>query len=135
MTDYRSEAEKFVTEFLDYIQEVDILDHLDKRTNKMVRSPGVEKLIRSAKAVFPARADNGKVETDKLDPAAMNEAIITTSNVIDTREMFARKVQKNGGVRSLLRSLYRDEPGAADAVAEFLAAEDGEKEFRVDDKK
>jgi hypothetical protein len=89
----------------------------------------VEKLILQAQAVFP-RADNGKTETDKLTEEQVDEAVESSENVIDTREMFARKVAENGGVRTMLRGLFEGDPEARERAAEFLAAEDGEKEFR-----
>jgi hypothetical protein len=64
--DYRSKAEIFVTTFLDYITQHDILDEFDKRTQKMVRSEGVENLVKMASEIFPPRVRVGKVETDKL---------------------------------------------------------------------
>ena len=134
MSDYRSDAEKFVTDFLDYVHNHDILDHFDKRTQKMIRSAGVEALIKQAKAVFPPRADDGKAETDKLTEDQRDEAIKNSSNVVDTREMFAARVQKNGGVRRILRELMDGNPQALKDAEEFFAAEDGEKEFHVSTK-
>lgn len=128
MSDYRSEAEKFVTAFLDYVYEYDILDQLNKRTQKMERSPGVQSLVKMAESVFPARIKKGE-PTPEIAPEDADAAIKASPNVIDTREMFSRRVQESGGVRSMLRSLYYDEPGAADKVREFLEAEDGTKEF------
>lgn len=128
MTDYRSEAEKFVTAFLDYVYEYDILDQFNKRTQKMERSPGVQSLVKMAESVFPPRVKKGE-PTPEIAPEDADAAIKASPNVIDTREMFSRRVQESGGVRSMLRSLYYDEPGAADKVREFLEAEDGTKEF------
>lgn len=129
MSEYRSAAEQFVTEFLDYVEKYDIKDELNKRKNIMERSPGVEALIKKAQAIFPPRVDVGKVETDKLTEAQVDEAIATSPNVIDTRARFAKRVAANGGTHALLRQLYADEPGAREAVEAFLNAEDGKMEF------
>ena len=133
MSDYRSEAEKFVTGFLDYVQEHDILDHFDKRTQKMIRSAGVEALIKQAKAVFPARKPDGESaeEMAKLSENARDAAIKGSPNVVDTREMFSARVQKNGGVRRLLRDVLAGDEEAIKQAEEFFLAEDGEKEFYV----
>jgi hypothetical protein len=129
MTDYRSEAEKFVTDFLDYVYEHDILDKLNKQTQRMERSPGVQALVKQAEAVFPSRIKRGQ-EAPALTDSERQEAIESASNVVDTREMFSKKMQQNGGARKLLRALYNGEEGAPEAVKEFLAAEDGTKEFK-----
>ena len=130
MSEFRSAAEQFVTDFLDYMYKEDILDHFNNKTQKMERSAGVEALVKQAQRVFPARADDGKKETDKLTPEQIEQAVKgSPETVIDTREMFARKIQKNGGTRALLRGLYNNEPGVADKVREFFEAEDGDKEF------
>lgn len=128
MTDYRSKAEIFATDFLNYIYEYDILDELDKRTNKMVRSAGVQNLVKQAEAIFPPRIKEGETAPELTDEQR-SEAIAAAPNVVDTREMFARRVAKNGGTHALLRQLYADAPGAREAVKEFFEAEDGEKEF------
>lgn len=129
MTDYRSEAEKFVTEFLDYVEAYDILDKLNRQTQKMERSPGVAALIKQAESVFPKRADDGKAETDKLTSEQIDEAIAASPNVLPTREMFSRKVQASGGTRDMLRRLYEGDPSARDDVQAFLEAEDGVTKF------
>lgn len=129
-TPFRSAAEKFVTEFLDYMYDPDILDQLDKKTNKMVRSPGVEKLYQKASRVFPKRVDDGKAETDKLTQDEQDAAIAASPGVVlDTREMFGRSTQKNGGVRELLRQVMQGDEAAMARAADFFAAEDGQKEF------
>lgn len=128
MTDYRSDAERFVTAFIDYVEEHDIKDYFDTKMNKMERSPGVENLVKQAKAVFPERI--GLEGTKDLSTTEVSEAIEASDGVvIDRREDFARRVQANGGVRKMLRSLFNGEPDAHDRVAEFFAAEDGEKPF------
>jgi len=129
MTEFRSKAEEFVTFFLDYMYNADIKDELNRRTQKMERSAGVQDLLRRAEGVFPQRAKDGKAETDKLKAEQVDKAIAESANVLDTREMFARKVAKNGGTHQLLRDLYAGHPEARERVADFLAAEDGEKDF------
>lgn len=132
MTDYRSAAEQFVTEFLDYVYQYDIRDKLNMQTNKMERSPGVAKLIQKAEAVFPPRIKRGE-EAPTLTAEQIDEAVKTSPNVVDTREEFSRRVAKNGGTHALLRALYKGEPDAIERVKEFFAAEDGEITFRPKD--
>lgn len=133
MTDYRSAAEKFVTEFLDYVNQYDIQDEFDKKTQKMVRSAGVSKLIQQASTVFPPRVAVGKVETDAI--TNMDEVIAESKNVIDRRDDFSRKIQQNGAARGLLEKLVTCPPEETLSVMllaqEFIAAEKGEKEFYV----
>jgi hypothetical protein len=129
---FRSAAEEFVTQFIDYVDKYDILDELNKRTNKMERSPGVEKLIRDAKKVFPER----KPKTAGAEMTALSEeermlAIAASANVVDTREMFSRKIQENGGVREMLRRLLDGDDAAREEAREFFKAENGRKEFYV----
>ena len=136
MGEYRSEAEIFVTSFLDYIDEYDILDKLDRRTQKMVRSAGVESLIAQARNVFPKRIEKG--QTIPVPAPEVVDQLVQADNVIDTREMFARKTAENGGVRAMLRAIVEGRPDASEAfeqAKEFLAAEDGKKEFAVPPKK
>jgi len=130
--DHRSAAERFVSKFLDYIYKTDIEDYFNKTTQKMERSAGVDALVKQAEAVFPGRPLNGKsaqAENEKLSEADKDAAIAASPGVVDTREMFARRVAKNGGTHKLLRDLFDGKSDAHDRVAEFLAAEDGEKEF------
>jgi hypothetical protein len=127
MTDYRTEAEKFVTEFLDYVDEYDIQDKLNKRTNKMERSAGVETLVKRARGIFPERQKG----PSKLPEAQLVAAIEASPNVVDTREMFARKTQENGGVRQMLKEILEGNQDAIERAHEFFAAENGEKEFYV----
>lgn len=129
MTDFRSAAEIFVTQFIDYVEKHDIKDEFNKRTQKMERSPGVEALIRDAKKVFPERI--GTEGTDKLSQDEIAEAIEASPNVIDTQEMFGRKIQMNGGVRQMLRGVLEGDSEATFAALEFIRAEDGLKEFHV----
>ena len=130
MTDYRSEAEKFVTDFIDYVNQHNILDQFNKRTQKMERSPGVDALVKQAMSIFP---DRQKGPT-KLSNPELDEAIKAAPNVVDTRSMFARRTQENGGVRAMLRAIVEGSPDADEAVErakEFFAAEDGTKKFDV----
>ena len=125
MGEFRSEAEQFVSYFLDYIYKEDIKDELNKRTQKMERSPGVQDLVRRAQAVFPERAKDGNLENKKLSEAQIDAAIVGAPNVADLRKEFGKRTQANGGTRKMLRDLYAGEPGAAEAVREFLDYEDG----------
>lgn len=131
MTDYRSKAEIFVTSFLDYVEKHDILDEFDKRTQKMVRSPGVEALVKEASQVFPARVKIGKKETDKLTPEQIDVAVTESPNVLDRRDVFSRKIQSNGAARGLLERVMEGDTEAMALAAEFLQAEKGEKQFYV----
>jgi len=129
MGEFRAAAEKFVSDFLDYIYKADIKDSFNKRTQEMERSPGVQALIKQAESVFPPRAKDGRKETDKLSEDDRNAAVEAAANVVDTREMFSRRVAKNGGTQRLLRDLYEDKPGAQQAVQAFFDAEDGVTKF------
>jgi hypothetical protein len=136
MNDMRSEAEKFVSEFLDYVEEYDILDYYNKQRQKMQRSAGIETLIKRAKTVFPERKPDGESAKlmAELNQEERDKAIEASSVVIDTREMFSRRVAKNGGVRRMLREVIQGNPIALAEAMEFFAAEDGEKEFHVPSK-
>lgn len=128
--DYRSKAEIFVTEFLDYVTQHDILDEFDKRTQKMVRSAGVEKLVKMASEIFPPRVKRGKLETDKLSEQEISDAINGAPNVVvDRRDVFSRKVQANGAARGLLAAVLAGDMDAIELSKEFLAADAGEKNF------
>ncbi|RZK44828.1 MAG: hypothetical protein EOO61_02335 [Hymenobacter sp.] len=129
MTDFRSKSEEFVSKFLDYIYKYDIKDNFNNQTQKMERSAGVEKLIAQAQAVYP-RADNGQVENSKLAVEQMEEAIEKSSNVLDLREEFARKIAANGSARGLLEKVLSGDEAAKLEAIEFIKAERGEKEFR-----
>ena len=129
MTDYRSAAEIFVTAFLDYMYKEDILDEFDKKTQKMVRSAGVQKLLDDAEAIFSPRA--GKAETDKLTPEQITEAVEASPNVINLQNVFARKIQQNGGARELLARVLVGDPEAIILGKELIAANEGEKNFDV----
>jgi hypothetical protein len=129
MTEFREAAERFVSDFLDYIYKADIKDDYNKRTQTMERSPGVEALIKQAEAVFPARVKDGQKANAQLTDEQRETAMQATPNIVDTREMFSRRVQKNGGTQKLLRDLYEGRPGASDAVKEFFDAEDGKTKF------
>lgn len=131
MSDFRSNAEKFVSNFLDYIYKYDIHDEFDKRTQKMVRSAGVQALVKEAEAVFPKRADDGKAETDKLTVDELESAIDASNNVIDRRDVFSRKIQKNGAARGLLERVLAGDKDAVDMARELIAADNGKKEFHV----
>lgn len=129
MTDYRSAAEIFVTAFLDYMYKEDICDEFDKKTQKMIRSAGVQKLLDDAEAIFPPRA--GKEETDKLTPEQITEAVEASPNVINLQNVFARKIQQNGGARELLARVLAGDPEAVVLGKELIAANEGEKNFDV----
>lgn len=133
--DYRSEAEKFVTAFLDYVYKYDIQDEFDKKTQKMIRSPGVEALVKQAESVFPARADDGKTETDKLSKEEVDAVIENNSVVVDRRDVFSRKIQENGASQGLLRRVLQGDQEAIGLALELVKADDGEKEFYVPTKK
>lgn len=130
MSDYRSESEKFVTEFLDYVYKYDIQDEFNKRTQKMERSAGVTKLISHAESIFPARSKGGRQKIENIE-----EVIAEAKNVVDRRDVFARKIQQNGAARGLLEKLVRCPPEQTLEVLqlaeEFLQAEEGKKEFYV----
>lgn len=127
MTDYRSKAEVFVTEFIDYVNKHDILDYFDKRSQKMTRSAGVEALIRQANEVFPARV--GKEGTDKLTEVEIAEAVEASPNVIDRRDVFSKKIQDNGGARGLLERILNGDLAALPLAQELIDADNGDKEF------
>lgn len=129
MTDYRSEAEKFVTEFLDYMSRYDILDEFDKSAQKMVRSAGVNALYTKAQSIFPPRVPIGKVETDKLSEEVLEQLVTESPNVIDRRDVFSRKISDAGSARGLLAGVLEGNPDAVILAQEFLKAERGEKEF------
>lgn len=134
MTDFRSEAEKFVTSFLDYVETHDILDHFDRRTQKMERSPGVQALIAEAQTVFPPRVDDGKKATDNL-PQEKIEILVESPNVIDRRDVFSARIQKNGAARGLLERVLNGDQEAVNLAAELIAADRGEKEFKIEQPK
>ena len=67
----------------------------------------------------------------ELTEAQRKEAIESSVNVLDTREMFSRKVQQNGGLRRLLREVIGGDNKAFEEAVEFFKAEDGKKEFNV----
>jgi hypothetical protein len=129
LTDYRSAAEKFVTEFLDYVEKYDILDEFDKRTQKMIRSAGMVKLINQAATVFPPRVKIGKIETDGI--VDMDATILASNNVLDRRDIFSKKIQTNGGARGLLERILEGDVTAIPLARELLEADKGEKEFYV----
>lgn len=129
MSEFREAAEAFVVEFIRYVDKYDINDEYNKKTNKMERSPGVQSLIDQARKVFPEQVDDGKTETDKLSVVQVDEAIANSPNVIDTRDMFSRKIQENGGVRRLLEEVLNGSEEARLQAVEFFRAERGEKEF------
>jgi hypothetical protein len=128
--DYRSKAEIFVTTFLDYITQHDILDEFDKRTQKMVRSEGVENLVKMASEIFPPRVRVGKVETDKLSQEELDKAVAESSEVVvDRRDVFSRKIQANGAARGLLARVLAGDSEAIELGRELVAADAGEKTF------
>lgn len=124
-------AVRFVVDFLKYYEKEDILDLLDKRLNKMVTSPGVLQLVADARDILPPRADDGQIENAKLSQKELDDAVTKSENVIDTREMFSRKVQANGSARGLLEKVLNREGPAIELAREFLKAERGEKDFEV----
>ena len=128
MTEFRSNAEKFVTEFLDYVYQYDIKDMLNKQTQRMERSAGVETLIKMAQAVFPDRQKGPNKLTQKQTDAAIRAA----NNVVDTRKMFSRKVATNGGLRGLIMQMAEGDPEATETLFEFVKAEKGIKDFGDD---
>lgn len=126
MSDHRSAAEQFVTAFIDYVDKYDIKDELNKRKNIMERSPGIESLIKQANAVFPERlGQEGNDAVTDIDAAIAASPKI----VIDTRKMFARKIQQNGAARGLLERVLAGDENAKSLATEFIAAERGEKDF------
>ncbi len=131
MSNFRSDAEKFVTEFLDYVNRYDILDHLNKQTQRMERSAGVHALVKQAEKVFPERKPQGESAEAmrNLTDEQRNEAIGSSPNVVDTRAMFAAKVLENGGTRGLLRAVLTGNQEALEDAKEFIKAVDGEKDF------
>lgn len=127
MTDYRSEAEKFVTAFIDYVNKYDIQDFFNKKTQKMETSPGVAKLIQQAQEVFPERI--GIEGTKNLSKNQVTEAIQSSDNVVDRRDEFSRKIQANGAARGLLERVLAGDEEARHLAHELIAADNGEKEF------
>lgn len=134
MSDYRSKAEDFVINFLRHVNKEDILDHFDKARQKMVRSPGIEALIKEAREVFPPQLENGggKEATDALTPEQVDSSIEESPHVLDRRDVFARKIQENGAARGLLRRVLDGDTEAAVMALELFAADDGETKFRDD---
>ena len=131
--DYRSASEKFVTEFLDYVEKYDIFDEFDKRTQKMARSAGVDALIKKASGVFPPRVKVGQIENALVKD--MDVTIEGAKNILDKRDVFARKIRDNGAARGLLEKVMTGDEKAIALAYEFLRAEKGEKEFDVPTKK
>ena len=131
MTDYRSDAERFITEFLDYVYKYDIRDQLNKQTQRMERSPGVETLVKMAQSIFPERKPGGKSaeEMRNLSDAERNTAILASPNVVDTRAMFSAKIAANGGLHGLVMAVGDNVPGALEDLVEYVKAEKGLKEF------
>ena len=131
MSDFRSDAERFVTEFLDYVYKYDIRDQLNKQTQRMERSPGVETLVKMAQAVFPERKPGGKSarEMTELTAEQRDEAIAEALNVIDTRAQFSARIAMNGGLRGLVMAVGEGSQQAIDDLVEFVKAEKGLKEF------
>ncbi len=125
MTDYRSDAERFVTEFIDYVNKHDIKDYFNKQTQRMERSPGVEMLIKKARSIFPER----QAGPHKLTDEQLDEAIAAAPNVVDTRAQFSAKVAANGGLRGLVMALGTGDEEALHNLVEFVKAEQGIKEF------
>lgn len=134
MTDYRSESEKFVTAFLDYVYEYDIKDKLNKQTQRMERSPGVQVLVNMAEDIFPTRKDKGvaAAEMRALPVEEVDEAIAQSPNVIDTRAMFAAKISENGGLRNLAMQMADGDDEAFQLLIQYGLAEKGKKEFSED---
>lgn len=124
-------AVQFVADFIKYYEAYDIQDLLDKKLNKMVTSPGVLRLVADARDILPARADDGNAANLALSAKEIDEAIEEAHNVIDTREMFSRKVQANGSARGLLEKVLKGDVEAIAQAQEFVKAENGEKEFEV----
>lgn len=136
MSNFRSDAERFVTEFLDYVYKYDIRDQLNKQTQRMERSPGVETLVKMAQAVFPERKPGGKSAQEMRDLSEIerNEAILASANVIDTRAQFSAKIAANGGLRGLVMAVGDGSQEAIDDLVEFVKAENGLKEFHEPEK-
>ena len=135
MSDYRSSAEIFVTAFLDHVRRHDILDEFDKRIQKMVRSEEIEALVKMASDVFPPRVKEGKKETDKLTEEQVSVAIANSPNLLDRRDVFARKIQTNGAAQGLLEQVLKGDPIAKELAQEFIRAIHGEKQFDVSSNK
>lgn len=124
----RSDAEKFVTRFLDYVYKYDILDDFDVKNQKRVRSPGVQALIEQAEKVFPPRK-KGVVAADEmaeLTEEQRSEAIEASEDVVDMRAEFAKRTARNGGLRAILRQIMAGDPEGYTRAAEFLGLEDKE---------
>ena len=131
MSDHRSLAEKFVTEFLDYVEKYDIFDEFDKRSQKMVRSAGVDALIKKAASVFPGRVKIGQLENDAISKVTKSIIIEEAPNIIDRRDLFSRKVQENGSARGLLEKVLLGDKKAIILARELVDADNGKKEFYV----
>ena len=124
-------ALQFVVDFIKYYEKEDIKDFFDKAKNKMLTSPGVLALVAEARDILPARVEDGRLEVAKLSTEDLDKAITLSENVIDTREMFGRKVQANGSARGLLEKVLAGDEAAILQATEFVKAERGEKEFEV----
>jgi hypothetical protein len=132
MSDIREQALQFVADFIAYYEEYDILDKFDARRNKQVTSDGVLGLVKQARSIIP-RAEDGQIENSKLTADQVDEAVQNSPKIIDTREMFARKVQDNGSARGLLEQVLSGDQAAILLATEFVRAEKGEKEFGCTD--
>lgn len=133
------ELMKFAFDFVSYYEEYDIKDKLNKQTNKMETSPGVHDLVKRARLLVPEKKGKIKAANDMRDmPEPEREkAIETSSNVINLRADFSKRISANGGLRALIAQLVDaqkvgDLERAADIFAEmetFTMAERGEETF------
>jgi len=135
MSEYhRSEAEKFVTAFLDHVEEFDILDEYDENVNEMVRSEEIEELVKWAQQIYP-RKPNGESarEMEVMFEPEREAAIAAAPNVVHLRADFAKRIAANGGLRRIVRDIVEGTEQndmerlnrALDDAHTFIEAEDG----------
>jgi hypothetical protein len=128
MSDIREDALQFVANFIAYYEDHDILDKFDSKRNKQTTSDGVLALVKQARSILP-RAEDGQIENSKLTATQIDESIQLSANIVDTREMFSRKVQDNGSARGLLEQVLSGDQASILLATEFIRAQKGEKEF------
>jgi hypothetical protein len=123
---YETGGREFAIDFINYFEKEGINDEFDKKTQKMVPSPGVLALVRQAKAIFPERMPDDGHERNKVLPEDERQAAIDAGpTVVDMQKVFARRMAVNKGAQGLLMQLA-EAGGDSAKVAELL---DQAKEF------
>ena len=99
----------FVRDFLAYVEKVGIYDQFDADTQKMVTSPGVQKLIKDAATYLPEKLKPAEAahRMRDLTVAERNRMIeqADAGRVLDLRKQFQEKMRRNGGAQGIVRRI------------------------------